>query len=105
MKTKIIFLIIFTLLPVSILAHGDNSLEQGGHMVNMMGFGWGSLGWIFMLLFWALIIVWIVVPIKWLIDQITGKNKEKSALDILKERYAKSEISKEEFEEKKKDLT
>lgn len=75
----------------------------------MMG-GWG-IGWlsmIFMLVFWALVIIGLIFLIKWLIQTArSGKDlipDGSRALDILKERYARGEISKEEFEEKKNDL-
>lgn len=69
----------------------------------MGGFGFG---FIFMVLFWG-IIIWLIVA---LIKGLSGHNqprietKNKTPLEILKERYAKGEIEKEEFEEKKKDL-
>lgn len=68
-----------------------------GHM-----FGWGIGGGFMMLLFWGMVILLIV----WLVREVggTSSNQPNRALEILKERYAKGEISKEEFEAKKKDL-
>ncbi len=71
----------------------------------MHQYWWGFLGFgpIFMFLFWILIIIGVVVLVKWIAGQ-TGSKKEESALEILKKRYARGEISKEEFESKKKDI-
>ncbi|MBU0656978.1 MAG: SHOCT domain-containing protein [Gammaproteobacteria bacterium] len=60
----------------------------------------------FMWVFWLLMVIAIIWVIKMLTDGgNTSGNKQKSALDILKERYARGEIDKEEFESKKKDLS
>jgi putative membrane protein len=79
-----------------------------------MGWGVEPFGWIFMVIIWILVIMLILAIIRRIggghhgymhmqgQDSLPG---EKTPLDILKERYAKGEINKEEFEQKKKDLS
>lgn len=72
---------------------------------NPMGFGFGWFGWIFMILWWGLIIAAGAALVKWLARSSHGAQKQqKTPLEILKERYAKGEIDREEFEEKRKDI-
>lgn len=56
-----------------------------------------------MLVFWGLVILGILAIVKWLATGGTTA-KSKTALDILEERYARGEIDREEFEQKKRDL-
>ena len=60
----------------------------------------------FMWLFWILIIVGIVFLVNWIIRQsrFSKTGDSENPLEILKKRYAKGEIEKEEFEKMKKDL-
>ncbi len=82
---------------------GGNPMTGYGGWGNMMGWGGFGLGWLFMILFWVLIVLGIVALLRWVITR--GKtNFTKTPLNILQERYAKGEIDKKEFEEKKKDL-
>jgi putative membrane protein len=66
----------------------------------MMGFGMG-FGLLFMLLFWV-VVIWLVVT---LVNPVQSIKKDDSdPFTILKQRYAKGEITKKQYEEMKKDL-
>jgi len=57
---------------------------------------------IFWLLIWVLVIVGLVLLIRALLEKKTPV--ERRAIDILDERYAKGEITREEYIEKRKDI-
>lgn len=71
------------------------------------GPGYGFVGMIVMMFFWVLIIVGIVLIVRWLFTRGAQKpsSTDETALEILKRRYARGEINKEEFEAMKRDLT
>ena len=89
-------------------------LVGGGMMGSgMMGWGgyafgiWGIIMGIVMLLFWVLVIGGIVLLVVWLFRQgqpAAATPGGRGALDILKERYARGEITREQYEQMRRDL-
>lgn len=66
---------------------------------------WMIVGIIGTVVFWGIIIFLVVWGIKKLTEQRGGTLEKRTPLDIAKERYAKGEISKEQYEQIKKDLS
>ena len=86
-----------------ILLAQDRMYEWHWEMHPMWWWGWGLGMMSMMLLFWALVIIGLIIGIR----SLLGKGREErsdSAVRILRERYARGEINKEEFEARKKDL-
>jgi putative membrane protein len=68
--------------------------------------GWGRWGVGMMLVmvgFWALAIAGVVLGLRWLLGQ-GGESRPDRALATLRERYARGEIDREEFEARRRDL-
>lgn len=70
--------------------------------------GWGMMGplmWLFMLLLWGFAIFGVLCAARWLVGRkgANGAGKE-TPIDILKSRYARGEITREEFERMKEEL-
>jgi putative membrane protein len=73
------------------------------------GMGWWMIfGGLWMVVFWGIIIglvVWGVRRIAERDESKPTKRRSNEALEIAKERYARGEISREEFEQIKRDLS
>ncbi len=68
------------------------------------GFGWFGFAGLWMFLFWGALIafgIWAVIRF----SKRDGSESKANHIEIAKERYAKDEISKEEFEQIKKTLS
>ena len=72
------------------------------HYADGMGW-WMIFGGLWMFLFWGGLIALIVWGVNKLVNR-NGTDRKRNAVDIARERYARGEISREEFELLKKDL-
>lgn len=117
-STRFIWIVIAVLLGLGLFAGGFLLSRTGGGMFGygsgMMNgnFGFGMMngfGGIFMILLWVVIIGLGV----WLISNLVSRTNSQppsnlpsveSPLDILKKRYARGEITKEQFDEMRRTL-
>lgn len=65
---------------------------------------WSGFGGMTMILFWTVLIIGTIYLIRTLIGNNNQINHSKAPLDLVKERYAKGEITDEEFERIKNKL-
>lgn len=80
-----------------------------GMMGHGFGYGLGPIG----MIIWIVILIAIIVAVVWLVRSLAGSGghsqlppgpRRSPGLDILEERYAKGEINRDEYLEKKKDI-
>ena len=100
MVIKRIFSILTILSPLTFFACAQGPNRPMGDWGHMMGYDCGG-GFM-----WLIFLVLVGIVIYFLFQSSKGSNGSiiETPLDILKKRYAKGEIEKEEFEQKKKDL-
>lgn len=101
MKRLILFLTIVLIWSAIAFANGNGDWHMGG-WGHMMG---GAFMW---MIFPAIVLIVLGVVIYFILQNIKPKGFDGSfgdtPMDILKKRYAKGEITKEEFDRMKKDL-
>ena len=98
-----------SLLTMSLVAApvmGQERPWEWGRGMHPGGWMWGAGGLVMMCMmfvFWGLVIAGLVLGIRWLVRQGRDGQPDR-ALEILRERYARGEINKDEFEARRRDL-
>lgn len=100
MKAALVLFAMLLILSVATCAPCRDTDHMGGWN-RMMGYGGGMLMW---LLFLVLIAVVVYLVIQSQKSKTHDRGPRETALDILKKRFARGEIGKEEYEEKKETL-
>ena len=95
MRRYIWIIMMISMIPLALNAHG-NDINGGGHMMG----NWSGYS-----LFWWVVIPVVLLSVVLFIKAFSkSEKKNPDAFEILKIRYAKGEISKEELENMKKNL-
>jgi putative membrane protein len=85
----------------------ERAYEWGWGMHHPMWGLWGIWGFammVMMFVFWGVVIAGIVIGMRWFARQ-GRESKSDAALEILRQRYARGDINKEEFDARKRDLS
>ncbi|MEQ8356304.1 MAG: SHOCT domain-containing protein [Kiloniellaceae bacterium] len=105
-------MIALPLVLTAVPALSQTSAEQRGYWHDSWDMGWGfghmAFGGLMMLLFWGAVIAVVVIAVQRLGGGSPGTRtqpSDKRALDILQQRFARGEIEKEEFEERRRLLS
>jgi putative membrane protein len=81
---------------------------MGPWMMGWGGYGFNPLAWIVMLAFWALVFGGVALLAVWLFrgggPAAAGPAHPARPLEILQERYARGEITREQYEQMRRDL-
>ncbi len=98
-------LLVLSFSPMA-LAQPERAGEWEWHRSWTWGFGHMFYGGVMMLIFWGLVIALLVIGIRRLLGsgQRSASKPTSSALEILRERFARGEIDQAEFEERKRVL-
>ncbi|AUV84373.1 hypothetical protein C2R22_22790 (plasmid) [Salinigranum rubrum] len=98
--------------PLLVGASGTAAAHGGGYGGGMMGSGWsgiGGLGGFGMLgggmLLWSLLLIGLVLALVYGVGRGNGTDRGDTALAELRERYARGELSDEEFESRRASLS
>lgn len=90
------------LVAASVLSAPAWSQPYGPGMMGWDGGGWGF--GLMHVLWWVFLVVGVVALVRWTGPRHYHHGGEDRALAILRERYARGEIDKAEFEDRKRDL-
>ena len=92
------------LLPsMAAFANGEHLEGSSGGHHGMYGWGGMMLGPIMMIVVLAAVVALVVVLVRWL-GMGGGSTSRRTALGILEERFARGEIDREEFEDRRRVL-
>lgn len=103
-----------TVFPGLLCSPGPAYAQWGPGPQYMHSF-WGGMGWIgmlFSLLILIILALILILTVRWLLQNSRSRSQgnvsnspSSKAVELLKERYARGEIDREEFEQKKQDLS
>ncbi len=107
MQRPILSLLSMLAVVVAWLPAYGQTPDRPGYWHGGWEWGWGHMlfGSVMMIMFWGGLILVIVLAVRWFGSSSAKSSPRRTSLEILEERFARGEIDKEDFEERKRLLS